>query len=344
MTMNAPMRDNPINERAFEWLVRADGGLSSAEQAELGAWLASDSRHYGAYIRAKAVFNHVGRAKAFAHLPNPDEWPLVAQPGERRTIQTVSAADNDRDDIAPVSRRALLGLASGAVVAGLTVAFFATGQPAEALTFRTRRGEMRDIALTDGTRVALNTESEIRVLFGERLRKVELVGGEALFDVAHEAGRAFVVDAIAFQARAVAASFAIRKIGGVAPQLVVREGAVDLTPANATSLRVSANSRVWVFSGGKVSRHMLTQAELGRELMWREGKIAFEDTPLRYAISAFDRYGSVHIEVDDPAILDHTVTGVFSSDDPMGFAKAVSEVFDLDAVPQGRGIILRKRD
>lgn len=343
MMMIATMQDNPINERAFDWLVRADRGLSSVEQAELDVWLASDTRYYGAYMRAKAVFCQARRAKAFAHLPNPDEWSLGVPPEDNEITQPVAVADNDGDDTRLVSRRALVGFAGGTLVAGLTVAFFATGQPAEAQTFRTKHGEMRTVALADGTKVALNTESEIRVLFGAKLRKVVLVGGEALFDVARDAERAFVVDAIAFQAQAVGTSFAIRKIRGAPPELVVREGIVDFAPANATSLRVFANSRILVLSGGKVSRQMLTPEAMERELMWREGKIAFEETSLRNAIAAFDRYGPVHIEVDDPTLLDRTVTGVFAADDPMGFVKAVSEVFDLDAIPQGRGVVLRKK-
>lgn len=343
MTMTASMRDNPINELAFEWLVRADGGLSASEEAELDAWLAADSRHYGAYIRAKAVFSQAGRAKAFAHSPNPDEWLLADPAKEPDTTRDVPAADNDQDAVEPVSRRAFLGFAGGAAAAGLVFAFLSTGQPAQALTFRTRVGEMRDVVLEDGTKIALNTESEIHVRFGQKQRTVELVRGEVLFDVAHEAERPFVVNAIGFQARALGTSFSIQQLRGVAPQLVVKDGVVDVTPAHSTSLRVMANTRVTVFSGGKVSRKTLSQNELDRELIWREGKIAFEDTPLRNAIAAFDRYGSVNIRVDDLQLLNHTVTGVFSSDDPMGFAKAVAEVFDLEAIPEGRGVVLHKR-
>ncbi len=341
--MIAHMKDNSVNDAAFDWLVRVDRGLSSAEQTELDAWLASDSRHYGAYIRAKAVFSQAGRAKAFAHSPDPDDWVRVAQSEEQDVISDIPIADNDQDNSEPVSRRAFLGLAGGVAATGLALAFLASGQSAQALTFRTGLGEMRDISLDDGTKIALNTESEIRVLYGKEQRTVELIRGEALFDVAPEAERPFVVDAIGFQARAVGTSFAIQQLQGVAPQLVVKEGMVDVTPAHATSLRVIANTRITVLSGGRVSRKMLSQAELDRELMWREGKIAFDDTPLRNAIAAFDRYGSVHIEVEDPLLLNHTVTGVFSSDDPMGFANVVAEVFDLNAVPEGRGIVLRKK-
>lgn len=343
MTTIASMRDNSINELAFEWLVRADGGLSPSEQAQLDAWLASDSKHYGAYIRAKAVFSQAGRAKAFAHSPNPDEWLQNISADQIDIKNGITRADNDEAQLASVSRRAFLGVASGVAVAGLAFAFLATGQPAQAVTFRTKVGEMRDIALEDGTAVALNTDSEIRVLFGNKLRTVELIRGEVLFDVAHESDRPFVVYALGFQARAVGTSFAIQQIQGMVPRVIVRNGVVDIIPAAATPLRVTANTRITVLSGGRVSRKMLSQTELDRELIWREGKIAFDETPLRNAVSAFDRYGSTHIEVEDPELLNYTVSGVFSSDDPMGFAKVVAEVFDIEVIPDGRGVILRRK-
>jgi transmembrane sensor len=342
--MIARMKDNPINEAAFEWLVRADGGLSPSEQAELDVWLASDNRHYGAYMRAKAVFSQARRAKAFAHSPDPDEWILETTWRQSNIVQDAPAAEYPQGISKPASRRAFLGLAGGVATAGLVFSFLASGQPAEALTFRTRVGEARDVTLEDGSKIALNTDSEIRVLFSKTQRTVELIKGEVLFDIAPERSRPFVVDAIGFQAQAVDTRFAIQQLRGVAPQLIVENGIVDLTPRNSTVLRVGANTRITFLSAGKISRKMLSKNELERELMWREGKISFDDTSLRDAIRAFHRYGGAPIDVADSQLLNQTVTGAFSSDDPMGFAKAVAQVFDLDVVPEGRGIVLRKKD
>lgn len=338
------MTVNPIDRLAFEWIARVDGGLSSTEQAELDAWLAEDNRHFGAYIRAQAVFQKASRAKAFSHSPNPDEWLQIAQLENPEAARKIQVAHNDQADFKPVSRRAFLGLAGSIAAAGLTVAYFASGQPAQGLTLNTKLGEMRDFTLQDGTRVVLNTESEIRVVLGAKLRKVQLVKGEVLFDVAKEVERPFEVDAIGFTARAYGTSFAIQQLPGIAPQIVVKDGVVDITPTNSTSMRVAQNTRVTVYSRGKVSRKTLTPAELDREIMWQEGKIAFDDTPLRNAIATYSRYGAVHIEVEDPQILRRTVTGVFSSDDPKGFANAVANVFDLQVITDGNALILRDSD
>lgn len=340
--MIATMNDNQINQTAFDWIARIDGGLNPAEETQLAAWLAADARHYGAYMRAKAVFGQARRIKAFAHSPDPDAWG--------RYLHTET--DNEPEDMAreetavpapKVSRRAFLGGMGGVAAVGMAATFFATGQPARALTFQTGLGERRDIRLADGTRVALNTSSKLRVLFDEASRTVELVHGEALYDVAPDRQRPFLVKAKGFDVRAEEASFAIQQLPNKRPQLLVTEGTVDLTPVHATPLAVAAPTKILFLTGNRLSGMTLSREAMDRELLWREGKIAFEDTPLRTAIAAFGRYEPVRIDVDDPRMLNRTVSGVFSSDDPMGFAKAVAELFDLQASLEGGAITLRRK-
>ncbi|ARS26793.1 hypothetical protein KC8_05770 [Sphingomonas sp. KC8] len=335
------MNDNPINEAAFDWLARVDAGLTSAERTELEGWLAADARHRGAYIRAKAVLSQARRIKAFAHSPDPDGWAGYIETDTQRQHDDFHEAEVARTG--PVSRRAFLGAAGGVATVGLATAFLATGQAAQAFTVQTALGERRDVLLADGTRIALNTDSKLRVLFDTQVRAVELVHGEALYDVAYDEGRAFVVDAKGFRVQASEASFAVQQLPDALPQLIVRKGVVDLASADTASLTVNAPTKITFLSGNRLSRVRLSQEALDRELLWRDGKIAFDDTPLRDAIATFRRYGPVHINVEDTQLLNRTISGVFSSDDPKRFARVVAELFDLDASPEGRGIVLRRK-
>lgn len=342
--MTAGMNDNLISEAAFDWIARADAGLTPDEEAQLAAWLAADRRHYGAYVRARAVFGQARRIKAFAHSPDPDDWaPYLYAENDSQ----LSAAEENTGDSVPasgLSRRAFLGGVGGAVAASAIAAVFLTrGQPAQALTFQTGLGERRDIRLADGTRVALNTDSQVRVLFNNKLRTVELVRGEALYDVAYDKHRPFVVEANGFKVRASEASFVIQELPDTRPQLIVKHGIVDLTPADATSLAVAAPTKITFLTGNHLSGTVLTPEAMDRELLWREGKIAFDDTPLKTAIAAFGRYEPVHIEVADPQLLDRTVSGVFSADDQLGFAKVVAQLFDLDTRLDNGTITLRSK-
>lgn len=342
------MNENSISKAAFDWLVRVDAGLSPTQQAEFQAWIDADPRHYGAYIRAKAVFAQTRRIKAFAHSPDPDSWSAYVQPDEEIAPAEDHAGHSGATTYAdtrserPMARRAFLGLAGGMVVAGLGATLFGTSQRAQALTFHTQRGERRDIVLADGSRIALNTDSEMRVLFDDQCRLVELVRGEALCVVSSDRVRPFIVNAAGFKVRAKAASFAVQTLQGVPPQVIVKQGEVDVIPDHSTSIKVAANTKVTLSTDSRLSGAVLSPEELDRELLWHEGKIAFDDTPLRSAIAAFDRYGPVHIRVDDPELLDKTVTGVFASDDPTGFARVVGELLDARVVSDERGIALHR--
>jgi transmembrane sensor len=329
-----PTKHNAISDASFDWLMRADRGLTPAEQAELDSWLAADIRHFGAYARAQSIFAHAKRTKALGTDFDPEQF--VSR------IETPSA-DNDYQG-APdkLSRRMFLG-ASGAVAAsGAMFLLFATGEAAQAITYRTELGELRNIDLADGSRMIMNTGSEIKLLFSRESRSVSLIRGEVLFNVSHDPKRPFIVDATDFEVKAVGTSFAVQNFAGRAAQLVVQDGIVDVMPPRAAALRVLANTKVTISSDGSLQQVSLSQSELERELLWQEGKIAFEDTSLASAIETFKRYGGTQIYVEDPDLLKLTITGVFSSDNPVGFAKVVAEAFELTAIPEGRGIRLRK--
>jgi transmembrane sensor len=84
-------------------------------------------------------------------------------------------------------------------------------------------------------------------------------------------------------------------------------------------------------------------AEVGRELAWRVGRIAFHGEPLSEAAAEFSRYSAVRIQIDDPQVANEKVIGLFVSTDPVGFANAVAVSFDLRAEINGERIRLSRK-
>lgn len=233
-----------------------------------------------------------------------------------------------------------MGVAASAVAAIGAAAYFGVSARAEAQTYRTARGEVRLIPLADGSTVMLNTASEIRVLYKRRQRGVTLVGGEALFDVVHDPERSFLVDTGPFRARAVGTSFVVRRLPGAPAEILVRNGTVEVLTASARAVRAQANFRVSVGAGGVLQATRLSEIEVERELMWREGKVSFEDTPLQVAAQAFMRYSDTRVVIDQPEVAALTVTGVFTATNPSGFAQAVAEALQLRVEPVPGGVRL----
>jgi transmembrane sensor len=99
----------------------------------------------------------------------------------------------------------------------------------EPLLFTTEIGEHREILLSDGTLLDLNTNSEIEVDYSLERRKVRLIKGEAFFEVAHNTNRPFIVYAGETSVRAVGTAFVVRLMPKKF-EVTVTEGKIELSP------------------------------------------------------------------------------------------------------------------
>jgi len=335
------MTQNTINEAAFDWIVRSDAGLTAEEELALETWLAGDERHFGAYMRAKAVWSRALRAKALRGFDTD-------RPEGEDSLVATSLATNacDVELGAPparrLARRAFMGALGGMVAAAGTALYIGHGEAANATIIRTRVGQTRDFRLADGTMVSLDTATEIRVQIDSDVRRVSMVTGEALFEVAADPSRPFVIDAAGYRARANVMSICCRSLPSAAPQVIVRNGTVELIPTDATPISISSSTLATVYPNAEVSLQRLTAYQMDEELIWRQGKIAFDNTPLYIAAEKFSRYGSTRIIFGDAVIGNLTITGIYATDDPIGFARAVAKIFRLHAAPSPRGILLTK--
>jgi transmembrane sensor len=296
-----------IDLAAAAWAAKADRGLSPDEEAVLQAWLTGDPRRAGAYAKALAVSLHTRRAAALG-------------PGYRAT-------DFARQPRA-VSRRALMAGAGGAVAAGVGAALVVGLDGGR--RFDTRLGEVRIIPLQDGSVVTLNTLSSIFVGFSKRRRDIRLISGEALFDVAKDAARPFVVTAGDAQVRAVGTSFSVARLPSAQVEVLVREGVVAVGQAGSAisqALRLGANQKAAV-SRTSIVHAPVPDAELNRQLAWKEGRLSFSGQTLEAAAAEFARYSDVKIVIENPSLKNRQVVGLYQANDPTGFAKAVASAFD----------------
>lgn len=304
-----------IDEAAASWAARADRGLSVVETAELDAWLRGDIRRSGAYARMTWALMSTEPVDADARAA------LRAPPRMTR-------------------RRWLVG--GGAIAASLAVAGIYLGS-ARPIAYSTRKGEKRVVSLDDGSVMTLNTETRLEVRYAKDRRLVRLVEGEALFDVAKDRHRPFVVSARNAEVRAVGTSFTVSNVGGEPVEVLVREGLVDVTRVNLAQqapTRLKANSRaILAVDSGAVAVAHVDDAELGTDLAWKDGQIVFQGESLATAAARFARYSDIGIVIVDPDLGAEKVAGVFNANDPVGFAKSVA--LSLNAKAEIRADVVR---
>ena len=296
-----------IDAEAAGWAARIDRGhLEPAQEQAFQAWMGEDMRSAGAYARVRALALASERARALG----PDFDPSAFSPAPfwgRRTVLKIG----------------------GAVAASALVALGGTWEVLRHRNrFATDKGETRVVALMDGSVVTLNTASEIQVNFSDTLRSVELIGGEALFDVATNKARPFVVSAGDTDVRAVGTSFTVRRLEMAPVEVLVREGVVEVfkPEAGTAPVRISANSKAVAQAGdgAAITAMPVPVAQLHRQLAWQNGQISFEGETLAQAAQEFSRYSDTRIVIEDPALAREEIAGLFKATDPVGFAKTIA--------------------
>lgn len=309
-----------IDAIAAGWVAREDRApLAEPEQAELQAWLDGDRRHLGAYARARAVFAHFDRARALG----VQSGPVAGAPAARRP------------------RRRLLWAAGMAAC----LCVVATLQLLGAGHHATDTGEILRVPLRDGSAVTLNSNSEIEVDFDEGIRRVRLLRGEALFDVAKDSSRPFVVEADSTRVTAVGTSFTVNRVSGRDVQVLVREGVVELADSTRPRwqpVRLAANTLATAAPSRKIEVQPLRVPDVERRLAWRAGMLSFSGATLEEAAAQFARYSELRIIIDDPLVAQKRVVGLYSATDPEGFAHAVALSLGLQAERAPGGIRLRR--
>lgn len=241
-----------------------------------------------------------------------------------------------------LSRRSILvGSAAATVVAAVGTAIWRYAQDVE--LYRTKLGERRNILLADGSRIHLNTASTVEVSLRKDSRHIHLVRGEALFEVAHDPSRPFLVDAGAAKLRAVGTAFNVR-IREAVVELTVTEGVVAVAENTAAVRRTDARHVAAgdgaVIRSGAVAPTALNPDLLRQRVAWQDGVIELDGETLSQAVDEFNRYRARPIIVGDPRLANLRVGGRFEVDEASKFLIAVEGSFPIQAITANDGSIL----
>jgi|SRR5579872_111552 len=206
---------------ATGWLVDfREGYVDSGGERRFYAWLRRSPEHIRAYMEVAALWADIPRLASDMVI---DVDHLVAQARAQNRVTQLKGV-NAEEDTAPrelhIATNRTLGrwpllrphwaLAAVVVVASL-VGLLAWWQLGRGSLYATGIGEQRSIALADGSMIELGARSRVRVRLGQRERDVELLSGQALFRVAKDPSRPFIVVTNNAQVRAVGTEFDVHK-------------------------------------------------------------------------------------------------------------------------------------
>lgn len=302
-----------IDEEAAIWVWRMDSGAPSAADAEsFEAWLRQDPRHRRAYEELTRVW------ETLDELPDPQR--ALQLPPANVSAETVAALTSR-------SGRPHWWLAAAAtVVAAAGAATWLLSKGNETQTLATAVGQHRSVTLSDGTIVALNTNTIVDTTFSHDTREIFLLKGEAHFGVAQDRSRPFVVHAGDSVVRAIGTAFEVRLRPDKHVDVLVNEGRVEVHSSGKPEATIPTVTVRAVNAGEQLSTATANYAvvpvsaeQVSSELAWRDGAVVFDSAPLSEAIAEIQRYTDARIIVSDPTIGTLPVGGRFKTDDLQGF-------------------------
>ena len=372
--------NSQIYQEASEWFVECRAGdLDAKARQAFDSWLRKSPEHMSAYLEFSAIWNE-GRlldphdkfdqdtliAEAVADRDNVTDWS-----GARNDNDALAAAFAPAPAIAPAtarrehrrfSRRRFAAIAASLVLAAAAALFYV--RTLQAPTYATAIGEQRSLALMDGSTVELNSRSKIVVRYTPQGRNVELLQGQALFRVAKDASRPFIVKTGATLVRAVGTEFDVyQKRDGTVVTVV--EGRVAILTDHALSEPGAAtgatdeprrtNLEFPTVPKGQVGNILVAAGEqltvtpklirisehpnIATATAWTQRQLVFESASLADVADEFNRYNDRQLIVADPRLETFHVSGVFSSTDPASlirFLRARPELKVLETESQIR--------
>ena len=371
-----------IYEDATEWLIKhREGDLDSSQKAQFDAWLRESPQHVRAYLEMSAIWEDLPALGADWN-PAPEQLvadarsevnvrPLTGKPSfpGRAAAAPLPLQQESRVEPARMARGRLFGTAA---VLLLAIGAVATWLAFDRNTYATQIGEQRSILLADGSTLELNSRSRVRVRYTKQRRDVDLIEGQALFRVAHNTARPFVVHSGRTQVLAIGTQFDVYQKQASTVVTVV-DGKVEVLadpalttsaegPTGATQLGsgpeksgghpgiyLAAGQQLTIRTGG--SSHARAHppganpqtANIAATTAWTQHNLIFDSTPLTEVAAEFNRYNRRPLVIIAAEIGGMRISGMFSSADPELFLKFLRAQPELNVEETDREIRISKR-
>jgi transmembrane sensor len=304
---------------AADWVARLSGEPAEADWLAFEAWLCGAPERRGAYDRALSLWLELD-AKAEPLSLAVDKAVLDA---ERPMRGGAKVKSNGR----------ALGWGVSMMAIGVLAMTVATAlrpeRPTAPDVYATAKGERRDLVLSDGTHVALNTGSRISVSMRRHAREIVLAQGEAAFQVVHDPRRPFTVQVGDRVLRDIGTDFDVQRREGMVA-VTVREGMVAVLRADGDprSLSLSPGSR-WEHREGAPDSKVLV-ADTEQAFSWRSGRLIYRDRPLSDVAADLGRYGQDEVALAGRAG-DLRFSGVLTIDNQGAMIQRLTDLMPLAA-------------
>jgi transmembrane sensor len=347
----------PSDEPPWQALVRYFAGEIKGPEADaLNRWIDEDPERRELVERLREIW---GEAAALRQTWNAEAALKLIKQGQREPARVIPLTARASGETAPapggvVAVALRIAAAVAILVGGLAVwqaVLTSRGEKAPPAEVATRRGQRATVRFPDGTTVLLAPASTLRYApgFSRRPRAVDL-DGQAYFTVTHDERHPFAVRTAHGVARDLGTRFVVRAYPSDSlVDVVVAEGRVSLTSVRepnaphqtAHSLLLAQGDLGWVTAAGRLAAEHGVALE--RYLGWTEGRLEFQDTPLRDAALQLGRWYDLDVQLADSGLGAKRLTATFRDEPASEVLHLVAASLDVRVAQQGRVVIIRPK-
>ncbi len=338
MNESAEVRRRRAAAEAASWMQRlGEGSLTVSERAEFTDWLRESPIHVSEMLTCQRLSSALEGYSGWTDLAPVDAAAEQSVPAHLASVHSLRIADDgtsgptgrDRYFSRRNTARWLAGLAAAILIA-LGALWLPRTRPGE-MVLHTAAGERREVTLEDGSIVQLLSDAELRVSMQPHQRIVQVEHGGALFHVAKDRTRPFLVDVATTRVRAVGTIFSVERHAD-AVVVTVQEGKVEVKPRGAGApdpagsaaavVPLGANERleVSVLGVASVVHHVDIPPDTVHDDRFRRSTpLTFENARVSEVVAEFNRRNRVQIRIADAGLAARTVSGIFDGQDPQSF-------------------------
>jgi transmembrane sensor len=359
--MSSQKRDPALNAQIYDeasgWFVEMrTGDADDASRRAFDSWLRKSPEHLRAYLEISEIWDDatvvrcertgsqktlIDRAKKSGEV-----YPLGTPVWRQKPMSPQAISDRVRGwGYGP---RQLATAVAALAAVGAVLAYLVYQTP----TYSTGIGEQRIVTLADGSRIELNSQTELRISYSAGKRDVDLIEGQALFRVAKDAQRPFIVRSGDVVVRAVGTQFDVdlrhegTTVTVVEGRVVVRRlEANHLVPPAIGRSTMSRLQAVILNAGEEVTASgaaplLPIHANINAATAWTRGTLLFEGTRLSHVVEDFNRQNERQLIIRDPSLNDMRVSGVYSSTDPALLIQFLREQPGIKVDESGSAVVI----
>jgi transmembrane sensor len=324
---------NPEAAAAY-WMVQRSAGLTPVEQELFAQWLGRSGDNARAWSDVEQAWRCFDGEEDDELLSAMQAAAREKRPSARRLAPRHAVA-------AAVAILFLLMTTATLVSRGLFGDWGPEGSGRSQrgpIVYASDGGQVRTVALPDGSRVTLDSASAVEVQFTPASRALRLLRGRAFFEAAKNPERPFSVVAQGRQVVALGTRFDVW-LRGSELRVALLEGRVAISPEGSGAAgTVLRPGQEFVERDGIAAVRSLPD-DGASAAGWREGFLTFNDETLAAAAEQMNRYSPTKLVVRDPAVAALRVSGRFRSGDIARFSRRLSEILPVRALSREDGAI-----